>query len=295
MRTPIVAAALSQEDPSLQHPRTYSPPNPRLWRRRREPGRTDTGEARAARSGTEIGGVDRRKDAADSNTQSAPRLTGFSSRAATNVSRACEEEAKLRPPPRLAGKLQVSGCWDPAALPRARSVPPEVPNWRAAGARSSPAAFQSSLGTPPSVRVASAERGSPPTRRAGLQQRSGSSAVQGRRLQTLCGPAGAPGPGGAAAAPHHAARLQQALPELRAEGGAGGAAATFSSPPLAERRRAEGRGLLLTDAHLSAPCTPELRCRAEVRLPKWRWSHNCRCTEERERLEKTPPNSMLPR
>lgn len=99
------------------------------------------------------------KDAADSNTQSAPRLTGFSSRAATNVSRGCEEEAKLRSPPRLAGKLQVSGCWDSAALPRARPVPPEVPNWRAAGAGSSSAAFQSSLGTPPSVRVASAEAG----------------------------------------------------------------------------------------------------------------------------------------
>lgn len=40
---------------------------------------------------------------------------------------------------------------------------------------------------------------------------------------------------GAAAAPHHAARLLQALPGLHAEGGAGGAAATFSSPPLAER------------------------------------------------------------
>lgn len=80
--------------------------------------------------------------------------------------------------------------------------------------------------------------------------------MQGRWLQTLCGPAGAPGLGGAAAAPHHAARLLQALPELRAEGGAGGAAATFSRPPLAERRRAEGRGLLHTDAHLPAPCTP---------------------------------------
>lgn len=99
------------------------------------------------------------KDAADSNPQAAPRLTRFSSRAATYVSRACEKEAKLRPPPSLAGKLQVGGCWNPAALPRARPVPPEVPDWRAAGAGSSSAAFQSSLGTPPSVGVASAEGG----------------------------------------------------------------------------------------------------------------------------------------
>lgn len=157
MKTPIAAATLSQEEPSLQHPRTCSPPNPRL--RRREPGPADRREARgcSARSLGWPGGSE--KDVADCNPQSAPRLTPLSSRAATNVSRACEEEAKLKPPPSLAGKLQVSGCWDPAALPRVRPVPPEVPDRRAAGAGSFSAAFQSSLGTPPSVRVASAEGG----------------------------------------------------------------------------------------------------------------------------------------
>lgn len=199
------------------------------------------------------------KDAADSNPPSAPRLTRFPSRAATNASRACWEEAKLRRPPSLAGKLQVSGCWNPAALPRAKPVLPEVPDWRAAGAGSSSAAFQSSLGTPPSVRVASAEGGR--REHAG----PGYSSARGARGARRCRAAGCKlcaalqelrDSGGAAAAPHHAARLLQALPELHAEGGAGGAAATFSRPPLAERRSAEGRGLLHTDAHLPAPCTP---------------------------------------
>lgn len=180
-------------------------------------------------------------------------------------------------------------------MPRARPVPPEVPDWRAAGAGSSSAAFQSSLGTPPSVGVAPAEEGR--RERAG----PGHSSARGARR---CRAAGC--------------KLCAALQELRDPGALRshrttlpGCCRRFQSstrkaaqgtllplsrpppPPLAERRSAEGRGLLHTDAHLPAPCTPELRCRAEVRLPKWRWSHNCRCTEERERLEQTPPNSML--
>lgn len=234
------------------------------------------------------------KDAADSNPQAAPRLTRFSSRAATYVSRACEKEAKLRPPPSLAGKLQVGSCWNPAALPRARPVPPEVPDWRAAGAGSSSAAFQSSLGTPPSVGVASAEGGRREHTGPGYSS-AGELGGAGRLAANFVRPCRSSGTPGrcSRAAPHHAARLLQALPGLHAEGGAGGAAATFSSPPLAEKRSAEGCGLLHTGAHLPTPCTLELRCRAEVRLPKWGWSHNCRCTEEREGLEKTPPNSML--
>lgn len=210
------------------------------------------------------------KDAADSNPQSVPRLAPLSGRAAANASRACEEEAKLRPPPSPARKLQVSGCLDPSTLPRARPVPPEVPDWRAAGAGSSSAAFRSSLGTPPSVGVASAEGGR--REHAG----PGHSSTRGARR---CRAAGC--------------KLCAALQELRDSGALQphrttppGCCRRFQSstrkaapgtllplsrpppPPLAERRSAEGRGLLHTDAHLPAPCTPEQRCRAEVRLPK---------------------------
>lgn len=67
------------------------------------------GKRGAARPGAEVGGVDRRRMPPDCNPQSARRLTPLSRRAATNVSRACEEEAKLKPPLSLSRK--VAGQW----------------------------------------------------------------------------------------------------------------------------------------------------------------------------------------
>lgn len=181
-----------------------------------------------------------------SNTQPRGSPASPASSSATFGSCGCRNEAKLSPPPSLAGKLRVSGCWDLAAFPRARPGPPEVPDRRGEGAGSSSAAFQSSLGTPPVcgravVRGGRREhaglghcsaQGAGPRRAAGCKLCAALQELRDSRALQL----------------HRAAGLLQArAPQRRREGGA---AATFSPPPLAGRRRAEGRGLLHTDAHL---------------------------------------------
>ncbi|MEJ1276793.1 hypothetical protein NN561_007704 [Cricetulus griseus] len=155
-----------------------------------------------------------------------------------------QEQGKALPAAKSSWKVAGQRLLGSRRIP---SVPPEVPDWRAAGAGFSSAAFQSSLGTPPVCRRAVVVRG-------GRREHAGPAHCSAQRarpckaywLQTLCGPAGAPGLRGAAAAPHRGAAAGQSSTAK-----AWGALLPLSlPPPLAGRRSAEGRGLLYTDAHL---------------------------------------------
>lgn len=221
-----------------------------------------------------------------SNTQPRGSPASPASSSVTYGSCGCRNEAKLSPPPSLAGKLRVSGCWDLAAFPRARPGPPEVPDRRGEGAGSSSAAFQSSLGTPPVcgravVRGGRREhaglghcsaQGAGPRRAAGCKLCAALRELRDSRALQL----------------HRAAGLLQARAPQRRRGGR---CCHFLSP--APRREEEGRGARLTPHRRPPPHRATPSCAAGRR---------CDYPSEggaiivdaprKERLEKTP-NSML--